>query len=69
MAAELAGLYIVIVAGTNMLPQRLSFKNWERWMRAELVQIERKARRLERATYGLIGLAAMVLTAFYCAWR
>jgi uncharacterized membrane protein YozB (DUF420 family) len=34
--AELLGLYIVIVAGTNILPQRLHFKNWKRWMRAEL---------------------------------
>ena len=28
-----------------------------------------KAIMLDMATYGLIGLAAMVLTAFYCAWR
>lgn len=35
--AELLGLYIVIVAGTRVLPQSLSFKNWKRWMRAELM--------------------------------
>lgn len=37
IAAELLGLYIVIVAGTNVLPQRLRFKHWKRWMRTELV--------------------------------
>jgi len=35
--AELAGLYIVMVAGTRVLPQALRFKNWKRWMRAELI--------------------------------
>ena len=35
-AAELLGLYIVIVAGTSVLPASLRFKNWKRWMRAEL---------------------------------
>jgi uncharacterized membrane protein YozB (DUF420 family) len=35
--AELLGLYIVIVAGTRVLPQSLRFKDWKRWMRAELV--------------------------------
>jgi uncharacterized membrane protein YozB (DUF420 family) len=34
--AELLGLYIVIVAGTRILPQSLRFKDWKRWMRAEL---------------------------------
>jgi uncharacterized membrane protein YozB (DUF420 family) len=37
VTAELLGLYIVIVAGTNILPQRLRFKNWKRWMRTELM--------------------------------
>jgi uncharacterized membrane protein YozB (DUF420 family) len=37
IAAELLGLYIVLVAGTNLFPQRLRFKNWKWWMRAELV--------------------------------
>jgi len=36
MAAELLGLYIVVVAGTNVLPQWLRFKRWKFWMRAEL---------------------------------
>jgi hypothetical protein len=35
--AELLGLYIVRVAGTNVLPQRLGFKHWKVWMRTELV--------------------------------
>jgi uncharacterized membrane protein YozB (DUF420 family) len=37
IAAELLGLYIVIVAGTNVLPQWLRFNNWKSWMRTELV--------------------------------
>jgi len=36
IAAELLGLYIVIAAGTNLLPQRLRFKRWKLWMRTEL---------------------------------
>jgi uncharacterized membrane protein YozB (DUF420 family) len=36
MTAELLGLYIVVVAGTKILPQRLRFKRWKLWMRAEL---------------------------------
>jgi uncharacterized membrane protein YozB (DUF420 family) len=35
--AELLGLYIVLVAGTNVLPHWLRFKHWKWWMRAELV--------------------------------
>jgi uncharacterized membrane protein YozB (DUF420 family) len=35
--AELLGLYIVIVAGTKILPQWLRFKNWKLWMRTELM--------------------------------
>jgi hypothetical protein len=35
-AAELLGLYIVMVVGTRILPQSLRFKDWKRWMRAEL---------------------------------
>jgi uncharacterized membrane protein YozB (DUF420 family) len=35
-AAEFLGLYIVIVAGTRILPQSLRFKDWKRWMRAGL---------------------------------
>jgi uncharacterized membrane protein YozB (DUF420 family) len=37
IAAELLGLYIVIVAGTNVFPQWLRFKHWNWWMRTELV--------------------------------
>lgn len=37
MAAELLGLYIGLVAGTNFLPAWLRFKNWKRWMRTEFV--------------------------------
>src|SRR5208282_5579839 len=37
IAAELLGLYIVIVAGTDVLPQWLRFKHWKWWMRTELV--------------------------------
>jgi len=37
ITAEFLGLYIVAVAGTNLLPQFLRFKNWKRWMRTELV--------------------------------
>jgi len=36
ITAELLGLYIVIVDSTNILPQRLRFKHWKRWMRTEL---------------------------------
>jgi uncharacterized membrane protein YozB (DUF420 family) len=36
IAAELLGLYIVVVAGTNILPEWLRFKHWKRWMRTEL---------------------------------
>src|ERR1700694_1310965 len=37
ITAELLGLYIVLVAGTNVLPQWLRFKHWKLWMRTELV--------------------------------
>jgi len=37
LTAELLGLYIVMVAGTNVLPQWLRFDHWKWWMRAELV--------------------------------
>jgi len=35
--AELAGLYIVLVAGTKIIPRRLRFQRWKLWMRVELV--------------------------------
>jgi uncharacterized membrane protein YozB (DUF420 family) len=53
ITAELLGLYIVIVAGTNVLPQCLRFKHWKWWMRAELV-------------LWMIVLVGGVWT--YCAW-
>jgi uncharacterized membrane protein YozB (DUF420 family) len=37
ITAEVVGLYIVVVAGTNILPQWLRFKNWKWWMRTELI--------------------------------
>lgn len=36
-AAELMGLYIVLVAGTNLVPRQLRFNDWKRWMRIELL--------------------------------
>jgi uncharacterized membrane protein YozB (DUF420 family) len=53
ITAELLGLYIVLVAGTNVLPQRLRFKHWKVWMRTELV-------------FWAIVLLSGVGT--YCAW-
>lgn len=34
---ETLGLYIVTVAGTQILPSWLRFKNWKRWMRTQLI--------------------------------
>jgi uncharacterized membrane protein YozB (DUF420 family) len=34
--AEILGLYIALVAGTNILPESLRFKGWKLWMRVEL---------------------------------
>ena len=53
IAAELLGLYIVIVAGTNILPQGLRFKDWKRWMRTEL------------ALWAIVLLSGV---GTYCAW-
>jgi uncharacterized membrane protein YozB (DUF420 family) len=53
IAAELLGLYIVIVAGTNVLPQWLRFNHWKWWMRTELV------------LWVIVLLAGM---GTYCAW-
>jgi uncharacterized membrane protein YozB (DUF420 family) len=33
---ELLGLYILLVAGTNILPQAWRFRRWKLWMRIEL---------------------------------
>ena len=35
--AELLGLYIILRAGTNLLPQALRFENYKLWMRTALV--------------------------------
>ena len=35
-AAELLGLYILLVAGTRLLPERVRMKRWRVWMRTEL---------------------------------
>ena len=35
--AEFLGLYILLVAGTNVLPQAWRFRRWKLWMRIELV--------------------------------
>ena len=53
MTAELLGLYIVMVAGTNILPQRLRFNHWKWWMRTEL------------ALWAIVLLTGV---GTYCAW-
>jgi uncharacterized membrane protein YozB (DUF420 family) len=35
-ATELFGLYILLVAGTEVIPERLRFRRWKLWMRLEL---------------------------------
>jgi uncharacterized membrane protein YozB (DUF420 family) len=35
-AAEILGLYIVIAAGTNVLPKAWRFARWKLWMRVEM---------------------------------
>ena len=37
MAAQLLGLYIILVVGTNIVPPSLRFTRWKLWMRAELM--------------------------------
>jgi uncharacterized membrane protein YozB (DUF420 family) len=34
--AEVLGLYILLVAGTNIVPRAWSFRRWKLWMRIEL---------------------------------
>ena len=34
---ELFGLYILLVAGTNLLPRAWRFQRWKLWMRVELI--------------------------------
>lgn len=36
-SAEVLGLYVALVAGTNLVPRRLRFRNWKGWMRSALV--------------------------------
>ena len=36
VVAEILGLYIVLVAGTKILPESWRFKRWKLWMRVEL---------------------------------
>jgi len=35
-AAELLGLYIILVAGTNWVPERYRFRRYKLWMRTEI---------------------------------
>ena len=35
--AQVLGLYIILVAGTNLIPRRLRFRRYKTWMRTELV--------------------------------
>jgi uncharacterized membrane protein YozB (DUF420 family) len=37
IVAEILGLYVALVAGTKLVPEKLRFRNWKQWMRAELV--------------------------------
>lgn len=37
VAAEVTGLYIILAAGTNLLPKFLRLRNYRGWMRATLV--------------------------------
>jgi len=53
ITAEVLGLYIVTVAGTDVLPEWLRFKHWKWWMRAEL------------ALWAVVLLSGM---GTYCAW-
>jgi uncharacterized membrane protein YozB (DUF420 family) len=36
IAAEVLGIYIILVAGTNWVPTRLRFRRYKLWMRTEL---------------------------------
>ena len=51
--AEILGLYIVLVASTNILPQWLRFRRWKVWMRTEMV------------LWTIVLLGGL---ATYCAW-
>lgn len=53
ITAELLGLYIVMVAGTKVLPEQLRIAHWKWWMRAEL------------ALWMIVLLSGIGI---YCAW-
>ena len=36
-AAEVLGIFIALLAGTSLVPERLRFRDWKLWMRVELV--------------------------------
>jgi uncharacterized membrane protein YozB (DUF420 family) len=36
-AAEVLGIYIMLVAGTNLVPERFRFRRYKLWMRTELL--------------------------------
>ena len=37
IAAEALGVFILLVAGTNWIPERLRFRRYKLWMRSELL--------------------------------
>jgi uncharacterized membrane protein YozB (DUF420 family) len=37
VVAELTGLYVILAAGTNLLPKFLRLPNYRAWMRATLI--------------------------------
>jgi uncharacterized membrane protein YozB (DUF420 family) len=37
LTAEALGVYIILVAATNLVPERFRFRRYKRWMRTELV--------------------------------
>jgi uncharacterized membrane protein YozB (DUF420 family) len=37
VVAQVLGLYVLLVAGTSLIPPRLRFRRYKRWMRTELV--------------------------------
>jgi len=36
-AAEVLGIYILLVAGTSLVPERFRFRRYKLWMRSELI--------------------------------
>ena len=37
IAAEVLGIYIILVATTSLIPERFRFRNYKLWMRSELI--------------------------------